>query len=123
MEVGSLTSQPQTFTCIPSVRLTVAKNPLDSGEHTRGRFQVFHNDRPTRITFKNASPGIVGFPAGEEQSATTSGGSSNFFEFDIEGVTGNRIYTVDFQWGAQAVEFIQWKLPWSQVDWTPKGQP
>lgn len=108
------------FECLPSVRLMVEKNPLEVGESTTARFQVYHQEQPLMIFFKNASPEIVQFVGGNQQSLRTSGGANNQATFTITGLVGNRLYDVDYTWGKRSDEQVEWKLPWSQVPWTSK---
>ncbi|MFN8613689.1 MAG: hypothetical protein U0931_39510 [Vulcanimicrobiota bacterium] len=106
------------FECIPSVRLMVEKNPLGVGESTTARFQVYHSEQPLMVFFKNASPGIVNFPGGNQQSLRTSGGADNHAVFSVVGIQGNRLYDVDYSWGKRSDEKVEWTLPWTQVPWT-----
>lgn len=123
LEVNGQPSSNLPFVYLPSIRLTVGKNPIDAGETTTGRFQVYHEDKPVTLHYKNASPEIVRFTSGDEQTVQTSGGADNHFEFPIQGLVGNRLYNVEYNWGAKAVEIIEWKLPWTQVDYTEKEPP
>lgn len=108
------------FECLPSVRLSVQKNPLEVGETTVGRFQIYHHDKPLMVYFKNNSPEIVEFIGGNQQSVRTCGGADNHAVFTIVGLQGNRMYDVDYHWGTRSDEQVEWKLPWSQVPWTAK---
>lgn len=115
---GASNSLP--FECIPSVRLTVDKNPIAVGETTTGRFQVYHNEQSMMIFFKNASPEIVNFTGGNQQSLRTCGGADNYAIFTIVGIQGNRHYDVDYTWGRRCDEKVEWTLPWTHVPWTAK---
>ncbi len=108
------------FQCTPSVRLMVEKNPIEVGETTTARFQVYHNEQPMMIFFKNASPEIVNFAGGNQQSIRTTGGADNHATFNVIGLQGNRLYNVDYSWGKRSDEQVEWTLPWSQVPWTSK---
>lgn len=110
------------FECLPSVRLTVDKNPLEVGESTTARFTVYHHQQPMMIFFKNASPEIVNFVGGNQQAIRTSGGPDNQATFTVVGIQGNRLYDVDYSWGKRSDEPVEWKLPWSQVPWTAKPE-
>ncbi|MFN8614060.1 MAG: IPT/TIG domain-containing protein [Vulcanimicrobiota bacterium] len=123
LEVAGASTATLPFLCLPSIKLTVGQNPLDQGQTTKGRFQVYHEDKPVPISYKNASPEIVNFPTGNEKTVQTSGGADNCYEFPIEGIQGNRLYTVEFNWGARVAELIEWKLGWNQFNWTSKENP
>ena len=113
-------SRALPFQCLPTVRLKVLKNPLEVGEMTTARFQVYHLDRPMMIFFKNGSPSIVRFLEGNQQNKMTTGGADNHLDFQIEGLIGNQLYDVNFSWGTRSQEPVEWKLPWSGVPWTAK---
>jgi len=51
-----------------------------------------------RIHFVNRSPAIVEFVGGNEQTVTSSGGTPNTCTFRIRGVSGPRLYDVDYDW-------------------------
>ena len=108
------------FECIPSVRLMVEKNPIGVGETTTARFQVYHYQQSMMIFFKNASPEVVNFPGGNQQSLRTTGGSDNHAQFSIVGIKGNLHYDVDYTWGKRSDEQVEWTLPWTHVPWTSK---
>lgn len=108
------------FVCLPSLRLSVAKNPLEVGEKTVGVFQVYHSDEPTTIFLKNGSPEVVRYSAGNTQTLRTSGGNVNQAQFEIEGLVGNKLYDVDYRWGKRNQEEVQWTLPFHKVPWSGK---
>ena len=109
------------FECLPAVRITVDKNPIDSGESTRGHFKVYHSDQQLVIFLTNGSPDVVRYTAGDKQILRTSGGPDNSAHFDIQGLRGNRLYEVNYRWGTRSQEEIEWTLPWHQVHWNQKN--
>ncbi|MFN8612353.1 MAG: IPT/TIG domain-containing protein [Vulcanimicrobiota bacterium] len=122
LEVNGSSSGELAYLALPSIRITVGKNPLEAGETTTARFQVFQEDKPVEIAFSNANPGIVQFSGGDSQTIKTCGGPNNCYDFTITGIVGNRLYTINYQWGAQAVEFKEWKLGWNGVNWVEQGK-
>jgi hypothetical protein len=104
------------------VRLEVGKNPLGVGEETTGVFTVENSQEPVRIHFVNRNPEVVEFVGGNEQTVTTSGGSPNICTFTIRGISGPRLYGVDYDWklASSPPEPQEWKLPWGRVDMTAK---
>ena len=108
------------FVCLPSLRLSVAKNPLEVGEKTVGVFQIYHSDQPATIFLENGSPEVVRFAAGNRQILRTSGGSANQVQFEIEGLVGNKLYDVQYHWGKRNQEEVEWTLPFQKVPWNGK---
>lgn len=108
------------FLCLPSLRLSVDKNPLEIGEKTLGVFQLYHSVEPITIFLQNGSPEVVRFTAGNRQILRTSGGSPNRVNFEIEGLVGNKLYDVEYRWGKRNQEEVQWTLPFHKVPWTAK---
>ncbi|MBT9584813.1 IPT/TIG domain-containing protein [bacterium] len=121
VEQQSQISNKLPFECLPAVRISVDKNPIEPGETTQGHFTVYHSDKPVLIFLNNASPQVVRYPQGDQQMLRTSGGPDNSAHFTIQGVAGNRIYDVDYRWGTRSQEEVEWKLPWHQVQWNQKG--
>jgi hypothetical protein len=86
------------FTCTPSVKLSVAKNPLRAGERTRATFRVYHESRPVDIHFVNRTPQIVHLEGGDEQTRRTSGGEDNSLSCEVVAVEGNEVYDIAYDW-------------------------
>jgi len=92
-EEASTTAAPRI-----RVKLQVGKNPLKIGEETSGVFTVENTRERVRIHFINKSPAVVEFVGGNEQTVTSSGGETNTATFTIRGITGPRMYNVDYDW-------------------------
>jgi len=125
VEQAGESSNSLPFECLPAVRITVDKNPLEPGETTQGHFRVYHSDKPLLIFLSNSSPDVVRYLGGDKQTLRTCGGDNNTADFIIQGVSGNRTYEVDYGWGTRSQEEVKWTLPWYQVKWNrkPSTQP